>query len=344
VDVVGRAGGRLARGPRPGSPRRPPLAGQVAGEIRAHQLTGDAMPTLFLDSCPHRQLGDDVLLGQSLSGYLLLASDSVGLARYTQLFTEAIACTERSGDRFISCQLHHNAGLRALYAGDIPAARAHLQQAAQLAQAIGAGSAHVPLSLGWVLRLEGDPDGARSMFEAALRIIRRNGDLPGLAYACSGVAYLAADLGDWHRAAVLHGAAQALLDRTGQEWEPGEARLRQDSVDQVRAHLGQEQFDRAYSHGTTLSLEHALDVALAEHRLCGSVTVKRRYPRTAPIGGSASLTRPGQGFQSPARLGIMDPWTATGTASSSGASKPWATWSKDDPNRSRRSGHTPMTW
>ena len=53
---------------------------------------------------------------------------------------------------------------------------------------------------------------------------------------------------------------------------------------------------------------------------------------------------PPQGFRSPARLGIIYPWTATGTVSSPGASRPWATWSKDDPDPSRRSGHTPMTW
>jgi predicted ATPase len=69
-----------------------------------------------------RQLGDDVLLARSLMGYLL-ASDPVDPARYTQLFTEAIACTERSGDRFINCQLHNNAACHALNVGDIPAAR-----------------------------------------------------------------------------------------------------------------------------------------------------------------------------------------------------------------------------
>jgi len=226
-----------------------------------------------------------VLLGQSLKGYLL-AGDPVDSARYTQLFTEAIACTERSGDRLINCQLHNNAGCHALSTGDIPAARAHLQQAAQVAQEIGASSYHVPANLGWVLRLEGDPGGARSMFEAALRISRRNGELHGLAYASSGLACLAADLGDWHRAGELHGAAQALLDRTGQRWEPDEARRRQDSLDQVRTHLGQEQFDRVYAHGITLSLEQALDMALAEHRLCAGCDLQRKYPGTTPNGGS----------------------------------------------------------
>jgi tetratricopeptide (TPR) repeat protein len=224
-----------------------------------------------------RELGDDVLRGRSLSMYLLLASDPADPARYAQLFTEAIAWTERSGDRFTNCQLHNNAGYYALNTGDIPAARAHLQQAAHVAEAIGASSHHVQVNLGEVLRLEGDPDGARSMFEAALRISRRNGELHGLAYASSGLACVAADLGNWHRAGELHGAAQALLDRTGQRWQQGEARQRQASLDQVRAHLGQEQFDRTYAHGTTLSLEQALDVALAEYRLCAATAERNPF-------------------------------------------------------------------
>ena len=214
-----------------------------------------------------RQLGDDVVLGRSLMGYLQVG-DPIDPARTEQLFLEAIRCTERSGDRFTNYILHNNAGCSALYAGDIPAARAHLEQAAQAAQAIGLSSWHVPVNLGWVLRQESDPGGARSLFEAALRISRRNGDPSGLAYASLGLACLAADQGEWHRAGELHGAAQAFLDQTGQQWEDFEARYRRDSLDQVRARLGEEQFDPVYAHGTTLSLEQALDAALAEHRLC----------------------------------------------------------------------------
>jgi tetratricopeptide (TPR) repeat protein len=214
-----------------------------------------------------RELGDDVVLGRSLMGYLL-SSHSIDPSRCERLYPEAIACTERSGDRFMSYCLHNNAGCHAMDVGDVPAARAHLEQAAQAGQAVGNDSHHVPVNLGWVLRLEGDPDGARSMFEAGLRISRRSGNWSGLAYACSGLACLAVNLGDWHRAAVLHGAAQALLDRTGEGWEQSETHRRQDSLDQVRAHLGQEQFDRVYANGTTLSLEQALDTALAEHWLC----------------------------------------------------------------------------
>ncbi len=104
-----------------------------------------------------RQLGDDVLLAASPVGYLL-CGDLVESARSERLFAEAIACTERSGDALMSSFLHNNAGVHALRAGDIAAARAHLEQADQAMQAPGAISHHVSVNLGWVLRQEGESD------------------------------------------------------------------------------------------------------------------------------------------------------------------------------------------
>ena len=120
----------------------------------------------------------------------------------------------------------------------------------------------MPGMLGLVLRAESDPDRARSAFEAALRIGRRNGDTWGMAFASLYLACLAGDAGDWDRAAALHGVAQAFQDRTGNPWQKLEARNRRDSLDQARTHLGDEQLERAYARGMALSLEKALDLAL----------------------------------------------------------------------------------
>jgi tetratricopeptide (TPR) repeat protein len=207
-----------------------------------------------------RQLGDDVVLARSLLAWLL-PGNLIDPALCGPLFTEAIACTQRSGDQLVNYLLHNDAGVHALCAGDIPAARAHLEQAAQVRQAVGLSSHHVSINLGWVLRQEGDPDGARSMFEAALQMSRRNGDPSGLAYASLGLACLAADQDDWHRAGELHGAAEAFRDRTGERWQEPEARYRLDSLDQVRARLGEQHFDRTYAQGTRLSIDQALNLA-----------------------------------------------------------------------------------
>jgi predicted ATPase/class 3 adenylate cyclase len=207
-----------------------------------------------------RPLGDDVLL----AGSLLLYLQAIGpAAQAGPLFGEAIACTERSGDHLTNAWLHNDAGYIALAAGDIPAARAHLDAAAHAGQQIGYENTAVPENLGLVLRAEGDPGGAQSTFGAALRISRRNGDNSGMAYAILGLACLAGDAGDWDQAAVLHGAAQAFLDRIhGRSTAPLEARNRRDSLGQARAHLGDERLEQAYAQGMALSLDQALDLAL----------------------------------------------------------------------------------
>ena len=48
---------------------------------------------------------------------------------------------------------------------------------------------------------------------------------------------VAADLGDWHRAAVLVGDGHALMDQIGASWDPFDARRRQESLGQARAAL-----------------------------------------------------------------------------------------------------------
>jgi len=208
-----------------------------------------------------RSLGDDVLLGRSLMLYLMTV-DTIDPARSPPLYTEAIACTGRSGDHLTDSFLQRNAGWAAMSAGDVPAARAHLEAAAQAARQIGWEHTVATLRLGVVQRAEEDLDGARSTFETGLRISRRNGDNLSLAVACLHLACVTGDAGDWDRAATLHGVAQAFVDRMGSPWQEFDARYRQDSLAQARACLGDEQLERAYAQGMALSLDQALDLAL----------------------------------------------------------------------------------
>ena len=208
-----------------------------------------------------RNLGDDVLLGRSLMLYLMTI-DTIDPARSPPLYTEAIACTGRSGDHLTDSFLQRNAGWAALSAGDAPAARAHLEAAAQAARQIGWQHTVATLRLGVVQRAEEDLDGARSTFEAGLRISRRNGDNLSLSVACLYLACVTGDAGDWDRAARLHGVAQAFVDRMGSPWQEFDARYRQDSLARARSRLGDEQLERAYAYGMALSLDQALDLAL----------------------------------------------------------------------------------
>jgi predicted ATPase/DNA-binding XRE family transcriptional regulator len=206
-----------------------------------------------------RRLGDDVLLGLSLYTFLL-ASESTS----TSLYAEAIACTERSGDLRIGAYLHNEAGLAALESGDIANAKAHLEAGIAAAKAIGDSHLAMSANLALVYRVEKDFDRARSVLEEVLRIGRRIGSVRATAFAVLGLACLAADLGDWRRAATLHGVAQAMRDQTGLPWEPFDARYRQQSLDLISAALGTEQLQCGYDEGTALDYDGAIDLALSE--------------------------------------------------------------------------------
>ncbi|HKD89161.1 MAG TPA: helix-turn-helix domain-containing protein [Streptosporangiaceae bacterium] len=206
-----------------------------------------------------RQLGDDLVLGTCLRVH----AQAVGAAASGPLYAEALACTERSGDVGLRHVLHNNAGWAALEMGDIPAAHAHLESAVRIADAIGDPDPNPSENLGWVLRAEHNLDGARSRFEDALQASRRIGSKRGMAGAISGLASLATDLGDWHRAAVLHGAAQTLIDQTGLQPDGLDDRYRQESLSRARAALGDEHAQRACACGMTLSIDHVIDLALA---------------------------------------------------------------------------------
>jgi tetratricopeptide (TPR) repeat protein len=178
------------------------------------------------------------------------------------LYAEAIACTERSGDLLLNISLHNNAGCYRLYIGDVPAARVHLEAAIRTAEMIGRPPPYALISLGEVLQAEHDLDGARCAFEDALRLARRAGQKISIAGAILGLARLAADTSDWHRAATLHGAAQTLAGQTGVVWDSDEAEISQESLDRIAAALGDAQLQQAYTRGTALSLNQAIDLAL----------------------------------------------------------------------------------
>jgi non-specific serine/threonine protein kinase len=237
------------------------LAMSRAHLTRAYMWAGEpgrARPLALEAVQRARQLGDDVLLAACLAAQ----AHAVGAAASGPVYAEALACTEHSGDIRFRRILHNDAGCAALEMGDIPAARAHLEAAIRAAETIGDPHIASTENLGWVLRAEHDLGQARYAFEEAVRTSRRIGGKRYMAVAISGLASLATDLGDWHRAAVLHGAAQALLDQTGVQPEPLDDQYRQESLGQARAALGDEQAQQAYALGTALSLDQVIDIAL----------------------------------------------------------------------------------
>ena len=73
--------------------------------------------------------------------------------------------------------------------------------------------------------------------------------VPGLPSANLWLAYLAVDSGDWRRASLLHGLAQAFMDQAGEVWEESQANHREISINEVRACLGEAEFEHVLCRG-----------------------------------------------------------------------------------------------
>ncbi len=220
-----------------------------------------------------RRLDDDDLLGNCLL-LNITASRQLDPARAQLLYTEGLAYIERRGDLLFVHDLHQRAASDAIQGGDLIAARAHLEQAAQAGRAIGAAAHYVDVVVGILLREEGDRERSHPTLEDALRLARRAGDRFHIAFAYLGLAFLAADAGDSRRAAELHGVAQAFIDRLGIPWLWFD-RLRQASIDTVRANLGEKDFQHAYQKGSALNFDQAFELALESG---GTTTTAPRGP------------------------------------------------------------------
>jgi len=101
------------------------------------------------------------------------------------------------------------------------------------------------------------------MFAESLAPARRSDDRTGMAYGVLGMACLAGDLGDGKRAALLHGAADALFDSTGQTRQEPEATYRLASLERVRALVGLGEREGLRDRGRHLGPEDAVREALA---------------------------------------------------------------------------------
>jgi hypothetical protein len=55
-----------------------------------------------------------------------------------------------------------------------------------------------------------------------------------------------------------------LADQVGFLWDPGGAELRHESLDHIAVALGVEQLRQAYTQGTALTFDQAIDLALGK--------------------------------------------------------------------------------
>jgi len=138
----------------------------------------------------------------------------------------------------------------------------HLEEARGLAERCGgdwlAAGSRVQLSILDVLR--GRLDEARTLVAEALDLSLAARSTPFVTMCLSAYARLAFADGDPERAALLEGAAEGLRRRVGLRAWPHLRRVEADLVAQVRQSLGDNQFDQAFSAGSSLTQQEAVAI------------------------------------------------------------------------------------
>jgi predicted ATPase/class 3 adenylate cyclase len=210
-----------------------------------------------------RALGDDLHLALALLTYLIAdrIRGSSG-SEYDDLMEEGISRARLSGNLFLLHVYMNNSANDALQAGDVSLARTRLEEAEHLLGQIGIqGFATVDLNFATVLRLEGDLAAAASRFEMALRACHRSGDRHSEALAILGLACVKGDQGDRPAAALLHGKSAAEIDATGESLQNPEANYLRDGITEGITHLGDDEWQRLFLEGHTLSYPDVLELA-----------------------------------------------------------------------------------
>jgi tetratricopeptide (TPR) repeat protein len=212
-----------------------------------------------------RGLGERRLVANGLSnlGAIVLAAGNH--ERAEPLLEEAVAVAREVGDTRITALAVNNLGDLALTTGDYERAEPLFAESLELLRERGdvANVARALFNLGAVALRLGRVADAQRRLQESVSVAREVGDLEDLAWCLEGVAAVAAVGGDGEDAAVLLGAAGALLDQMGASFKPFERQLHDATESVARRLCGATRYAASAAAGATLELSEALDRALS---------------------------------------------------------------------------------
>jgi tetratricopeptide (TPR) repeat protein len=239
----------------------------TGGMIWAQGRSAEARPLMEEGAAIARELGDPAFLALTLRflGWAALHQRDDEVAR--SVMEESLDLHRQMDDQVqIGRSLNFLATL-ARVQGDYEAAERLWEEVSEVSRQAGDQWA-VAVSLANLARLRqrrGDWKAARSLFEQGLNLRREIGDVRGIAECLEGFAELACPSGEMERAVRLFGAADPLRKAAGGPPLPNEWPADHESaIATARSQLGEEAFTAAWAHGTAMSLEQAIGVALEQ--------------------------------------------------------------------------------
>jgi DNA-binding CsgD family transcriptional regulator len=183
-----------------------------------------------------------------------------------ELYEEALSLLKGSSNRILGAIIRMSVGDLAAASGDYATARDILVECVATARAEGdlwLISANLDSLAAAQLGLAHHRAAAASWKEA-LSISRTRKNLTGAWYSLAGLSCVAGAGGDDQRALRLAAAANRLADEWSLPLPPPRPKVLEESERRARSRLGMRKSEEAWNHGWSMSIDQAIDYALAE--------------------------------------------------------------------------------
>jgi len=210
-----------------------------------------------------RQTGNSKFIAQSLRGVGALSYLQYDFLSARDLISEAIQLSRSIGDDFGLAAALARLGDISSVEGDTATARSLTAESLGIFRRIGysEGISAKLYNLGAIVFLDGDHELAREHFEEAHIAAMELGEKINTRLIFDGFAALAAETGDYVRAAKLSGAAESLGATIGYTIEPAEQIFRDAYQGKLKSALSREEFAINHEIGRNLSTEEARELA-----------------------------------------------------------------------------------
>ncbi len=239
---------------------------QLLGNILGYQDLAKAR-SLFEESLAiHRELGNKPNVASALNNLSLVVK---ALGQYDQayrLLEESLALRRQLGDKPGLASSLNNLGFLLTVRGDTTAATARFEESLALYRELGhkQGMAGCLVNLGEMALLRQVGSQAQQYFSDGLRLARDLQNQINTVTCLEGLAVVASQRGDFDRAVRLLGAADTLrLHLKHQRTAAGQANYEK-HLTSARSHLGEEATAVALKHGSVMTLEQAIALALKD--------------------------------------------------------------------------------
>jgi tetratricopeptide (TPR) repeat protein len=195
----------------------------------------------------------------------MVTLDQGDVARAKALLEESLPIVQEVGNAFTLAYVHQHLGRIAEKEGDYQRARALFEEALTITRQVG-NKEHIPAlqyRLASLSLRRGDLERAAALFRESLLLRRERGDKAGLAASLSGLAAVSCAQGDYQQAARLFGATEALCETLALHRALFDQPDNDNSVASTRAAFGDAAFTAAWAEGRAMTLEQAVEYALA---------------------------------------------------------------------------------